>query len=210
MPKGSKELTKSRKEEIINACEFLYKTKSFKDITIKEIGSITSFTRTSIYNYFETKEEIFLALFEREYKYWISDLKNIFEKYEILDNDQLADKLANSLQDRKQLLKLLSMNLYDMEANSRIELLTSFKVSFGNSMKMFAKILEKFCKHMTSQDIQDFIYIFFPFIYGIYPYSIVTDKQKEAMKNANLNFFYQTIYEISYKCLIKLFTIYNK
>ena len=75
---------------------------------------------------------------------------------------------------------------------------------------MFAKILEKFCKHMTSQDIQDFIYIFFPFIYGIYPYSIVTDKQKEAMKNANLNFFYQTIYEIAYKCLIKLFTIYNK
>ena len=54
MPKGSPELTNARKEEIINACEALYKTESFKDITIKEIGGITSFTRTSIYNYFQT------------------------------------------------------------------------------------------------------------------------------------------------------------
>ncbi len=50
MPKGSAELTSARKDEIINACEELYKTMSFKEITIKEIGAATSFTRTSIYN----------------------------------------------------------------------------------------------------------------------------------------------------------------
>ena len=49
MPKGSPELTNARKEEIINACEELYQTMSFKEITIKEIGKATSFTRTSIY-----------------------------------------------------------------------------------------------------------------------------------------------------------------
>ena len=67
MPKGSEELTAARREEIINACEKLYRTMRFKEITIKEIGRETSFTRTSIYNYFETKEEIFLALLKREY-----------------------------------------------------------------------------------------------------------------------------------------------
>ena len=54
MPKGSPELTAARKEEIISACEKLYQTMSFKDITLKEIGKETSFTRTSIYNYFQT------------------------------------------------------------------------------------------------------------------------------------------------------------
>ena len=68
MPKGSPELTASRREEIVNACEKLYQTMSFKEITIKEIGAVTSFTRTSIYNYFQTKEEIFLALMQREYE----------------------------------------------------------------------------------------------------------------------------------------------
>lgn len=31
MPKGSPELTNARKEEIINACEKLHQTKSFKE-----------------------------------------------------------------------------------------------------------------------------------------------------------------------------------
>ena len=58
MPKGSEELTNSRKEEIVNACAQLYETVPFKEITLREIGSKTSFTRTSTYNYFHTKEEI--------------------------------------------------------------------------------------------------------------------------------------------------------
>ena len=74
MPRGSEELTNARKAEIVNACAVLYETRSFKEITLKEIGEKTSFTRTSIYNYFQTKEEIFLALFQREYEAWIEDL----------------------------------------------------------------------------------------------------------------------------------------
>lgn len=70
MPRGSEELTNARKAEIVNACAVLYETRSFKEITLKEIGEKTSFTRTSIYNYFQTKEEIFLALFQREYEAW--------------------------------------------------------------------------------------------------------------------------------------------
>ena len=77
MPKGSEELTAARKEEIITACAELYKTMSFKEITIKEIGNATTFTRTSIYNYFQTKEEIFLALLQREYELWVHTLKQI-------------------------------------------------------------------------------------------------------------------------------------
>ena len=70
MPKGSPEKTAARKEEIISACEKLYQSMSFKDITLKEIGNETSFSRPTIYNYYQTKEEIFLALFEREYIRW--------------------------------------------------------------------------------------------------------------------------------------------
>lgn len=71
MPAGSIERTNARKEEIINACEKLYHTMSFKEITLKEISRETTFSRTSIYNYFQTKEEIFLALLKREYDLWI-------------------------------------------------------------------------------------------------------------------------------------------
>ena len=72
MPKGSEELINARKEEIVNACAGLYETMGFKEITIRDIGAKTTFTRTSIYNYFQTKEEIFLALLSREHEAWIA------------------------------------------------------------------------------------------------------------------------------------------
>ncbi len=204
MPKGSPELTAARKEEIINACEQLYQTMSFKEITLKEIGKVTSFTRTSIYNYFQTKEEIFLALFEREYDRWNEELQGILNNYEVLSKEQLADKIASSISNRDQLLKLLSMNNYDMEANSRPERLISFKMAYGESLKNMCRLLTKFCPEKSVQDIQDFIYVFFPFMFGIYPYTSVTDKQREAMKEANVDYVYQTIYEITNNCLLKL------
>ena len=207
MPKGSPELTAARKEEIINACEQLYQTMSFKDITLKEIGNVTSFTRTSIYNYFQTKEEIFLALFEREYDRWNAELVSILKDNESLSKEELADKIAVSISNREQLLKLLAMNNYDMEANSRPELLTSFKVAYGTSIRNIRRLLQKFCPDMTVSEIQNFIYIFFPFMFGIYPYTAVTDKQRAAMKEANVDYVYQSIYEITHTCLCRLLVV---
>ncbi len=204
MPKGSPELTAARKEEIINACEQLYQTMSFKDITLKEIGNVTSFTRTSIYNYFQTKEEIFLALFQREYDRWNEDLSNILNENEQLTKKELAELISNSLAGRQQLLKLLSMNIFDMETNSRQELLTAFKLSYGRSMQLISMVLQKFCPEMTVSDIQNFIYIFFPFMFGIYPYTEVTEKQRTAMKEAGINYVYQSAYELIYSCLRRL------
>ena len=204
MPKGSPELTAARKEEIINACEQLYQTMSFKEITLKEIGNVTSFTRTSIYNYFQTKEEIFLALFQREYDRWNEDLTNILNENEQLTKKELAELISHSLAGRKQLLKLLSMNNFDMEANSRQELLTAFKHSYGRSMQLISMVLQKFCPEMTVSDIQNFVYIFFPFMFGIYPYTEVTEKQRAAMKEAGINYVYQSAYELIYSGLTRL------
>lgn len=204
MPKGSPELTAARKEEIINACEQLYQTMSFKEITLREIGNVTSFTRTSIYNYFQTKEEIFLALFKREYDRWNEDLLSILNENETLSRAQLAEKIAGSLAQRGQLLKLLALNNYDMEANSRAELLTSFKKSYGRSMELVTMLVRKFVTDMNEEDVQNFIYIFFPFMFGIYPYAEVTQKQRTAMAEAGIDYVYQSVYELTYSCLIRL------
>ena len=74
MPASSPQLADARRDEIVDACAQLYQTLPFKKITLGVIGEKTSFSRTSIYNYFQTKEEIFLALLEREYAAWADDL----------------------------------------------------------------------------------------------------------------------------------------
>ncbi len=59
---------------------------------------------------------------------------------------------------------------------------------------------------MADRDKQDFIYSFFPFMFGIYPYTRVTDKQKEAMRQANVNYVFMSIYEITYAQVKRLLT----
>lgn len=204
MFKGTPEIIAQRREEIVGACEQLYQTMSFKDITLKEISNVTSFSRPTIYNYFHTKEEIFLALFEREYNRWNADLEKILNSEKDYAGQELAEQIAKSLERRAQLLKLLSMNNFDMEENSREELLASFKRAYGQSLKLFREILGKHCSGMSEAEAEQVMYIFFPFMFGIYPYAEVTAKQKEAMKQAEIDYKYQSIYEITYDCLVKL------
>lgn len=204
MPKISEELAQVKREEIVNACASLYETMSFKDITIKEIGELTPFKRAAIYNYFQTKEEIFLALLQREYELWTEELDEVISEHEAMSVDELAKMFAHSLEKRERLLKLMSMNHFDMEANSRLDRLTEFKTAYGNSMKAVSRCLEKFCTLMTEIDRQNFVYSFFPFIYGVYPYTFVTDKQRKAMEDADVNYVYLSIYEMTYTCVRKL------
>lgn len=204
MVKNTPEQIAARREEIVNACEKLYRTMSFRDITLKEIGMEVTFSRPTIYNYFRTKEEIFLALFEREYDRWNADLETILGLPAPMEKTELAGAVAKSLEKRTQLLKLLSMNNFDMEENSREELLTSFKRAYGRSMENIRAILRRFCPGMSGERIGNVIYVFFPFMFGIYPYTAVTEKQKNAMKNAAVAYTYQSVYDITYSCLIGL------
>ena len=210
MPKGSEELTNARKDEIINACASLYKTMGFKDITIRDIGAEISFTRTAIYNYFQTKEEIFLALLQREHEAWISNLDEITREHETMTIGDFSDAIAGSLEKRGCMLKLMSMNLYDMEGNSRMDNLVAFKVVYAQALRSVSGCLEKFFPQMTPGDIQEFLYVFFPFLFGVYPYTTATDKQKEAMELAHVNYAQYSVYEIVRSFVSRILQTFNK
>ncbi len=201
MPKGSKEQSDARKEEIVDACERLYAAKNFKEITLKEIGAATSFTRTSIYNYFETKEEIFLALLKREYEKWIAALRALADQ-ESLSSEEFASALARTLEERRLLLRLMTMNNYDMEASSRPENLAEFKEVYGQSIYALDRCFAKFVP--SEGEREELLYIFLPFVYGIYPYAEVTERQREAMARAGVPFVYHSIYELVYSCVKNL------
>ena len=204
MPKGSEERTNARREEIVNACAALYETMSFKEIPLKEIGRQTSFTRTSIYNYFQCKEEIFLALLQREYQAWERDLEAMRRGHDHMSAAQFASELARTLERRGRMLKLLSMDYYDMEANSRMEELAAFKVTYGAVMRAVARCLETFFPQMAQEDIQGFLYAFFPFLFGIYPYTVVSEKQRQAMEQAGTSYVVLSVYEITRSLVEKL------
>lgn len=203
MGRISKEECLKRHEEIIDVAQALYQEMPFKDINVKEIGNRLSFTRTAIYTYFDNKEEIFLALLEREYLKWEQDLRSILEK-ETLDTEQFAKEIAVSLEKRLILLKILAVDMASLDAESRIEPLISFKKVYGRSLDLVRQLLEKHFPERSEVDNQHFIFTFFPFLYGVYPYTEVTNKQKLAMAEAEVPYVYMGVSEIIENCILTL------
>jgi transcriptional regulator, tetR family len=203
MPKTSPEYMEKRRNEIINACKKLYETMDFKDITIKEISAATSFSRPSIYNYFETKEEIFFAIFQTEYELWTDEL-NTIKREPALPAASLAAKIAHSLEKRGLLLKLLAMNLYDMEEHSNLECLVRFKRAYKAAFDAVENLLKQFYPSFSPARRHEFLFSFFPFLFGIYPYAFATKKQIEAMNRCGFDYPKATIYELVYQCVARL------
>ncbi len=207
MRKPVEGLVDQRRTEILDACEKLYKEKGFREITIKDISTVTSFSRPSIYNYFKTKEEIFLGLLTREYEIWVEDLKNIRDvEAGKMTTDDLADQIARTLSKRTFLLKVTAMNLYEIEDNSSLERLTEYKIAFKKAMEEMTKLVETYHPNPTSELLSLIQRGFFPFMYGIYPYTSPTKNQIKAMDAVGIPHKEIGIYEISYQFLKKLFS----
>ena len=83
---------------------------------------------------------------QKEYWSWVEALNREIEEHETMSKDMVAEVIARTLCDHPQILKIVSMNHYDMEANSRVERLIEFKKSYGATLKAVDRLLIKFCK----------------------------------------------------------------
>lgn len=204
MPKITKEESLARRNEIIDACEALYQAESYRDITMTQVAAKVSFGRANVYNYFQNKDEILLALLQREHGLWAADLESLAARASSLSDEQLADELARSVQAREQMLKLLAMNLYDMEQNSRLESLIEFKHAYKRTVETLGKVLAAAKPHWNDEHRNLFTFAFLPFLHGVYPYVFHSEKQLAAMEEAGVTQPPLTTYGVSRALALKL------
>ena len=204
MPIVSEELTCSRREEIIAACRRLYETMRYQEISLKDIARETSMSRPSLYNYFETKDEIFLALLQQEYETLTAELEDLAGREGPLSVEALSEGVARALDRRQLLLRLLSKDLFEMEDKSRPERLTEFKRAYGAWIRALERCLQKALPELDDKRREAFLCAFLPFVYGLYPYTAVTPKQCEAMDSAGAYYPRLTSYEMARACILQL------
>ena len=204
MPKGSPELTEKRKNEILDACEKIYKIQGFYGVNVKEISTEISLTRPAIYNYFETKEEILLGLLSREYEGWCRELEALIPQAGRCSRTELSEQIAHTLEGKEVLLRILNMNLFEIELNSRVERLAEFKKLYLRVVTALSDILRSYKNDGADVEYEDFCNNFCAFLFGVYPFAFHTEKQKEAMKIAGVELKEPTIYGMVYKALIRL------
>lgn len=204
MPRISKEESLARRDQIIDACEALYRQKGYRDVTMAQVAEGLSFGRANIYNYFQNKDEILLALLQREHELWAADLERFATDVATASNEELADGLATSLVRREQMLRLMAMNLYDIEQNSRLENLADLKRAYARALEALHGLVVTARPEWDAERVDKFVYALMPFTLGIYPYAHHTPKQLEAMEAAGLPKPQNTTYDLVYDLVLQL------
>lgn len=75
MPKISDEAKEARKEKILDAALECFSTKGYSASTVDDIVKYSELSKGSVYNYFKSKEEIFLSLLHQRSNAVLENLK---------------------------------------------------------------------------------------------------------------------------------------
>jgi AcrR family transcriptional regulator len=182
----SAEQHNDRRQEIKLAALTVLDKEGFDAVTFKQIAAITSLSRPSLYNYYITKEEIFLDVLQDEYLIWQGELQKRFEEAPSMSKSAYCMFLAMSLLKHTRLLELMAIHLTHLENNCREERLTAFDKVCSKIVPILDASLSKFFP-LTPPDVKStFRTLFLIFVNGLYPCTHLSAKQNAALTKADL------------------------
>jgi AcrR family transcriptional regulator len=117
----------ARREGLLEVAAQLWTEKNFASITMNEVASRAQLAKGTTYLYFQTKEELLLALLERELKNWFLALGTGLNAKPSFTPKEFAKLIVKSLSKRDALLRLLSIQANILEHNINFERALEFK-----------------------------------------------------------------------------------
>ncbi len=117
-----------RKAAIYKAAFTLFKKNGYDKVSFNGIAAEAGFTKSNMYRYFSSKEEIFLNVFAELFEAWFEDCNKQLQALE--QNEQVQNFACcwvNSLLSHPQFLDLTPILFTALEKNSSFEQLLEFK-----------------------------------------------------------------------------------
>jgi len=176
----SDEQIEQRISEIVDATARLYEENRFEEITIAMIAKEANFTRSNLYRYFQTKEDIFLELMKHDIVAWRAD---ILENFTVGNPSlsEVAEIIVDLTLKHKRMVKLFTILFTLLEPNASLESLTAFKQKITEEIGMVAQFLSTNLSFLSVEDAAEFLTALSSLVIGSYPMMDLTPKQLEAM-----------------------------
>ncbi len=172
---------KLRINEILTAAALLEAEYKYDDITIVAIAKEASFTRSNLYKYFETKEEIFLELIKFDLTVWFDDIAGEMQKKKKLSPKQFSSLWATVLVRHQRLVRLLPLLNSTLEPNVSLEKLVSFKQTFFHISSQIVPIIMRVLNGISHKKALEFFTMQGVFAMGLHLNTCQTEKQLKAV-----------------------------
>jgi AcrR family transcriptional regulator len=180
----SDEQKEQRVRELTDTAARLYETTPLAEITIAMIAREAGWTRSNVYKYFATKEEVFLELLRFDVAAWCGDVEVLCKGWSGSTSD-FAQAWAELPMRNLRMVELMTVLLSVLERNCSVERLTAFKAALREDMVRIGQALSEALPFRDAEAVTGFLQASSSLLMGSAPLWSPTEKQLEAMDNAD-------------------------
>lgn len=132
-----------RRESILGAALELFREESFDMINVARVAERAGIAKGTIYLYFRTKEEMFLALYEKAYIVWARAMEeHLLSGHGRHSIPKVASLFVKTLADQQDFLRLTAILHTRLEPNIPTDKAQEFKKSTQASLYRLGTLLE--------------------------------------------------------------------
>ncbi len=181
----SDEQKEVRYAEIIAAAKRLYEEMGYEEITLAAIAREADFTRSNLYKYYSSKDEIFLEILMTDIVAWREDLQHRLQGRRC-SIEEFSTHVARSYRAHVRLLDTLTILFVFIEKNASLENLTWFKAGLKTEMTNLAGLTCMALPAMSPLQAEEFLIMQIATANGLHPMTNLTAKQQQAVSAAGL------------------------
>ena len=174
----SEEQVEYRVNEILEATAKLYEENRFEEITFVMIAKQAGFTRSNLYRYFKTKEDIFLKLLSNDISVWVEEIQENFGEREMPLSD-FTDLWVSTLLKHERMLEIYTILNTLLEKHATLDALVDFKRSLMANIDLSLGVLVKVLP-TDHHRATEFLNASIALATGMYPMMKLTSKQQKA------------------------------
>ena len=179
----------ARAQEILAAAARLFDREAYASVTMAAVAREASLAKGTVYLYFETKEALFLAVFEDRMEGWFRDVMGRLVAQAGkggLTGEAIGRLVARSLADRATLMRLQAILASVLEHNIDVTTALAFKLRMVTTMNAAAGLLEQGVEALRPGDGVRFLMRMHALVVGLYPQAYPAPAVAEALKDPAL------------------------
>jgi len=148
------EQIEERRAAILDAATELFAEVDYSEVSLNAIARSAGFTKSNVYRYFSSREEIYLVLFLDEYRAWIERLIACLDQLPAESNaDQISTSFVNEMLSHKRLLNLAPQLALSLERYSSEEAVLEFKLELAELGNRLAPAWARHLPGATDEDL---------------------------------------------------------
>ena len=172
----------------MEAASALFQEHEYDDVSLSAIARRSGMAKSNLYRYFETKEEIFLHLFESDLKEWVVALCAVLDEMDGCgDPAVVSAAVVQSARDRPRLGVLATLLAGVLEKRISVELAVRFKSSATVLMARLERSLSRALPSLGPGPCAFFLRCHHALWAGLWPMAHPSESLAEALKRPELS-----------------------